>query len=590
MLSPPTCPTAETTPGAGLQTRIARQRLEISELEAALWTRGLDEAWLAPYQAAFRRLEGLYEEACEDHRHDFVIVIPVADNPRQTRACLDSLLALCRAFAYGGMAGGRYRKLWVLLADDSADATAIAAHRSLASEFDAHGLSVEYFGRDEQLALLARLPAALDLDAIVGVHDHTTFAHKGQAMMRNIAYLHLAAMPCDPARTLFFTVDGDQLFKVKVATPQGGAEVYALNFLFWLDEIFRNSDAQVLTGKVVGDPPVSPSVMAGNFLDDVLALLREMVSGEAGKAYRQPALETRGSGDAAYHDMADLFGFLPADAPYRYRCELPGTPSNAACLLAFSRRLHSFFHGEHPTRVTWYQPAAALASLAPARTVYTGNYVFRPSALRWFIPFAPLRLRMSGPSMGRILRAELGARFVSANLPMLHRRTMLETGAAEFRPGVRAEALRVDLCDEFERQFHGDVMLFTLQRLCERGFPRETPAPAVIAATLDAVRAEMDEKYQLRQQALREKLRGLRGLLADIARCWREHGEHAEVRDNLLAFAANLEHHFGVASPCLARLTAAERRADWRSRQLAAIACYGRDRAAWEQALAALRA
>lgn len=590
MLSPPTCPAADAAPGASLLTRIARQRLTIAELEAALWANGFDQAWLAPYQAAFRELESLLAEAGEDLRHDFVIVIPVADNPRQTRACLESLLAMCHAFAYGGMVAGRYHKVHVLLADDSADAAAINAHRALAGEFTTHGLGVEYFGRDQQLALLARLHDTLDLAGIIGAHDRARFAHKGQAMMRNIAYLHLAAMPRDPARTLFFTVDGDQLFKVKVATARGGAEVYALNYLFWLDEIFRHGDVQVLTGKVVGDPPVSPAVMAGNFLDDVLALLRELATSDARHAYRQPLPETRGSADAAYHDMADLFGFLPAEAPYRYHCDLPGTPGNAACLRAFSRRLHSFFHGEHPTRETWYRPIPALASVAPARTVYTGNYVFRREALTWFIPFAPLRLRMSGPTMGRILRAQLGVRFVAANLPMLHRRTVADTGTSEFRPGVRAEAQRVELCDEFERQFHGDVMLFTLQRLCERGFPSESPARAEMAATLDAVRAEMDEQYRLRQGAIREKLQHLRALLNDSARWWCGHDEHAEARANLLAFAANLEHHFGTSSPCVAQLADPERRADWRARQLAAIAAFERDRAAWNQALAVLRA
>jgi len=29
------------------------------------------------------------------------------------------------------------------------------------------------------------------------------------------------------------------------------------------------------------------------------------------------------------------------------------------------------------SRVTWYEPADALASVRPARTVYTGNYLFR---------------------------------------------------------------------------------------------------------------------------------------------------------------------------------------------------------------------
>ena len=43
-----------------------------------------------------------------------------------------------------------------------------------------------------------------------------------------------------------------------------------------MDGIFNQGKAQVLTGKVVGDPPVSPAVMAGTLLDDVLGFLGEL--------------------------------------------------------------------------------------------------------------------------------------------------------------------------------------------------------------------------------------------------------------------------------------------------------------------------
>lgn len=135
-----------------------------------------------------------------------------------------------------------------------------------------------------------------------------------------------------------------------------------------------------------------------------------------------------------------LFYTLDADQQfkvkdvYRYRCKQSGAPSNAVCFDDFARHLNRFFHGEHPTRITWYQHQSTRESVQPARKVYTGNYVFRPRALNWFIPFAPLRLRMSGPTLGRLMKAELGDKFISANLPMLHTRTLDATGEAEFRP------------------------------------------------------------------------------------------------------------------------------------------------------------
>ncbi|MDP2832801.1 MAG: hypothetical protein Q8Q28_05810 [Pseudomonadota bacterium] len=576
-----------------LEAWIADQRGAIAELESALWGGGLNEALLAPYQAAFRELEQRIAACGEDPRHHFVIAIPVADSPLHLKNCLNSLLELCRTYGYGGQVDGRWRKVSVLLADDSSDAACIEQHREIAHEFDQSGLTTHYFGLDEQLALLDRLVSSAGafagppaLPGIVGIHRREAFGHKGQAMMRNIAYLKLAEMFTGTEALLFYSIDADQEFKVKVATAEGGRDVCAVNFLYRLDEIFTHTNARILTGKVVGDPPVSPAVMAGNFMEDVIGFLREMAAGEPGQAYRQPSAS--GGGDAAYHDMADLFGFQQAGDAYRYRCPLPSEPDNATCFAEFSRRLNSFFHGEHPTRITWFEYQDALASVQPARTIYTGNYVFRPEALSWFIPFAPLRLRMSGPTMGRLLKAEMGERFVSANLPMLHKRTVEATGSSEFRPGIVSEQARIDLCGEFERQFHGDVMLFSMQRLTALGYPARPLPTSVVAEILESVRGEMREKYRVKQQTILERLDLLTSLLEAPANWWNQAEELAEALANFRSFVGNIAHNFGTTSPCYARIDAPGNWENWRDRQIAAIQGFHRDRQAWNEALAQL--
>ena len=228
-------------------------------------------------------------------------------------------------------------------------------------------------------------------------------------------------------RLLFYTIDADQTFGVDVQTAEGPRSVQALNYFYWIDRLFDTGSVEVMTGKVVGDPPVSPAVMTGNFLEDVLCFLRGMTGLDPGAAYRQPSDDTLRADDAAYHDMAQLFGFTGQSAAYHYRCRKKGEPSNVDCFIEFARQLNSFLHGEHPTRATWFRYQSAPTSLHPARTVYTGNYVFNAAALRWFIPFAPLRLRMSGPTLGRMLKAELGAGFAAVNLPMQHGRTLALT-------------------------------------------------------------------------------------------------------------------------------------------------------------------
>jgi hypothetical protein len=577
-----------------LADRIAAQQRRVAELEAELWADGLVASLVESYQAAFRELEDLIASRGPDRRHHFVVVIPVADSPQHLAACLDSLLTQCRTFAYGGIEQGRYRKVTVLLADDSADPDRVRQNRGLARRFEKAGIGVHYFGIDEQLALLRRLPAAR-LGGIVGEHPVDAFAHKGQAMMRNIAYLKLAEMHArvqreSPGeRLLFYTIDADQTFQVKVETPDGSRSLHALNYLYWLDRLFDDGTVQVMTGKVVGDPPVSPAVMAGNFLDDVLAFLNSIRDSDPDATYRQPSAGPHVPGEAAYHDMPELFGFAGESDVYQYRCRMPGAPSNIECFIEFAQHLNSFLHGEHPTRVTWFHYQSVPESLQPARTVYTGNYVFNGDGLRWFIPFAPLRLRMSGPTLGRMLRAELGAGFASVNLPMLHGRTLARTRVSEFRPGVLSEQSRIDLSDEMERQFYGDVMLFSVERLSAAGFPARSLDRRQIAGILDAVHAELSDKYRARRAQICARLDELRAVFNEPARWWNRTPGLDGALNDFASFIDNIQYNFVNQSCDPAPTDASRVWPEWRERQLDAIEGLPADRRAWRTALAILQ-
>ena len=530
-------------------------------------------------------------------QHRFLIVIPVADRPRHIRACLDSLQRLLQRYPYGD--GDR---ITVLIADDSAEAKHVAANRDLAAEYSRRGLTTVHFGPDEQMALLAGLQT--DLSGVCGAASRENFGHKGQGVMRNIAYLKVAELigktPAD--RLLIWSLDSDQEFCVKVATPEGDREVYAIDYFHDLDAIFTRTDALVLTGKVVGDPPVSPAVMAGNFLADVLGFLQRMAASDPVAACHQHdergQLSGQAGGDASYHDMADLFGFTQAVDAYRYRCPLAGVHSEADCCAHFAARLNSFFYGEHPTRVSYYQPDDLLGSVQPARTVYQGNYVFRPPALKYFAPFATLRLRMSGPTLGRIIQAEIGARFVSANLPMLHKRTVESGGQSEFRPGIATTAHPkgtccaapeiaqvIDISGEFERQFYGDVMLFSIERLARENALRPPVDGDFVAKTLDAVRAELLEKYNRRQRVIVDRLQALDDLLHDPDHWWNNSPDHAATIAGFTAFAANLARNFGPDSAGHLRINADVDWARRRAELLAAIIRYPADRAVWEAQL-----
>ncbi len=566
----------------------------IAAAEAALWANGFDASKLADYQAAHRRLEHRIAASGTDPRHRFVVVIPVADRPQHIAACLDSLLQLCRAYGYGGIRDGRWRKVVAVIADDSVDAACIAGNRALAERMTRLGLVTHHFGPDEQAALVNSLDEAerAGLPPTIGATAPTYRGHKGQGVMRNLAYLELARWrQAEPdERVLFWSIDSDQEFSVKVGTPSGDVEACAVSFFHRLDEIFDRTDALVLTGKVVGDPPVSPAVMTGNFLADVIGFLELAAGGEPRSACRHHEHHdpiARREGEAAYHDMADRFGFRKADAPYRYPCPLPGRHTEADCFAHFAGRLNGFFYGEHPTRVSRYVHDDLWRTVQPARTVYAGNYVFRPEGLKYAIPFAALRLRMSGPTLGRLMKSQIGPRFVSANLPMLHKRTVEGTGQSEFRPGVAGGAgtdTRIDLCGEFERQFFGDVMLFSIERLTADGFPLRDEATADLMGTLDAVRDELLAQYNARRGDILAKVERLRNLLDELAAWWNT-AALAGATAHFRHFIGNVARNFGDDSLCRERINSAENWRRWRDDLAAAIQRYPEDARAWSAAI-----
>ncbi|MFA5082751.1 MAG: hypothetical protein WC474_09420 [Hydrogenophilaceae bacterium] len=511
-------------------------------------------------------------------RHDFVVVIPVADRPQHLSDCLASLVELCRRYPYEG-------RVSVLIVDDSRDAESITQHRALAEACSGQGLATHYLGQDEQLALVEGLPPDLRmrLAGVIGDHAPDAFHHKGASITRNIAYLWLNRLPADGGKRLYWFLDSDQEFRVNLETAGGEALDYAVDYLHALDRIFSETPARIVTGKVVGDPPVSPAVMAGNFLDDVLAFLAEMAGLPAEAACTFHGVPARKADDAAYHDMADLFGFKPAADAYRYRCPIEGPHDHAGCFADFAGRLNRFFDGEHPTRRSHYRHEDLMAGIKPARTIYTGNYVFTPAGLDWFIPFADLKLRMAGPTLGRIIQAEAGDAFVSANLPMLHKRTVTALGQSEFRPGIERSDERVDLSGEFERQYFGDVMLFAMARLTEQGYPASQPSPDAIAAVVDATEAEMRSRYAAKHGQIASRIARLDALFSDRARWWQRDARLAGACHAWRRFIANMQDNFADGSRAwqLIDSAAAARKAAIG----AAIGRYRDDRAAWRAAL-----
>ncbi len=547
-------------------------------LEAWMWREDFPPELLDLQQRLYREMESGLTQHMALPRHAFTLVIPVADRPQQLHYALSSLLTLSRRFAYAGPEGPGADSLRVLIADDSRDESRQGEIRRISAQFDQAGLATEYFGPREQFSLLETRTREIPGTpyGIFGSTDPNAFTHKGASITRNLCYLKLEGWLREAPNRLVWFFDSDQAFCI----PRRGdrEDCYPIHFLHQIDRIFRNRDTVVLTGKVVGDPPVSPAVMSGNFLEDVTAFLDQIAALEPGDNCRFHATAPLQTHDAAYHDMADLFGFQQAREAFRYACTLTGEHDHQACLTDFVTKLPGFFDGVHPTRQTHYVHEPLIDGIKAARTVYTGNYVINAQSLDYFIPFANLGLRMAGPVLGRILQAELGPRFISANLPLLHRRALPEQARAEFRSGIEQRARHIDLSGEFIRQYYGDVMLFSIESLTRKGYPGHPVSDHEIVTLLHSTEAAMNSRYKAKRQQISSRIEALQHWLDTH----RDAPPIAQASDALQALIDDMRHNFSTAATAYQQLDKVSHREGQLQAIHTAIRDYAQQRRQWK--------
>jgi hypothetical protein len=580
------------------QSLIGRHEQCFPLLEKALWSGTADfEALLDCYQSLFREQDALIRQQASaggtDERYHFILSIPVADRPSHLRTCLESIYQVCERFAYGGKTAGVYARIKIIVAEDSREADNIRRHIELAEAYRRKGLQVFHFGQDEQYELLQSIPAEdrQTLGTVLTTQPRERFYLKGQAANRNLSVLKCLQLTEDRNRTLYYFVDSDESFCVNRQGSSGEQSVYALNYFHYIDRIFRTTDTLLLTGKLVGDPPVSPAVMAGNFLDDVTAYFARLAQlrGADGCRFHDPvqAFSAEASYGAVYHDMAGLFGFDNIPTTFPYLCPLQGKHDHAACLRTFSGRLAGFFFGEHLTRKTFFSYDGGFSELTPARTVYPGNTIVNYEGLKFVIPFGHLRLRMSGPTAGRLIAAEIHDRFASANLPHLHRRTNKKGLSDAFRPGVTltesGEQATIDLSNEFERQFFGDLMLFTTEELVTGTDVLKPFKQDSVVRLMEKKEHELLALYRQKHEAIQEKAGKLGDLVFSARHWWVDDPELAGALRQVRAFLDNIHRNFSEQSAAWLAIQSAEHRAERKQQILNALLNYRTERDAWDR-------
>jgi len=554
-------------------------------LENCMWESYITDNMLTDYQRLFQEYETLIRlDEDNDSRYKFIITIPVADRPQHLKACLQSILTLCDLYQYGGKSNGVFTKVSILISDDSQHHENIDKNKRIAKSYLNQGLDVIYFGESQQKKVLSSIDRE-KAQNITGKISLDRFYHKGASITRNISYLKLQQMQRNNEPCLFYFIDSDQEFQVNLQLENGSKNFYAINYFYHLNEIFSQNDVSILTGKVVGDPPVSPAVMAGTLVDDIIYFIEKISNLKPDNACQFHGEFEKNTGDAAYHDMADLFGFKAPPDSYTYHCSIDGQHNNSDCLNHFFSHLNHFFDGEHPTRKSYFHFEDISASIKPARTIYTGNYIFKPENLKYFIPFANLKLRMAGPVLGRIIKADLGDKFISANLPMLHKRTIDETGQSEFRPGVDHMNNAVDLSGEFIRQFFGDVMLFSIIELTEMGYPNKQLSSNAITETIDKIFLDMKSRYLAKQQVLSKKVKHLKNTISNTEHWWCQKKSPHQGKDELENFIKNIESNFGKNASIYQSINSHKTVHAYTGKISDAIASYGKDLSYWQTVL-----
>jgi len=226
---------------------------------------------------------------------------------------------------------------------------------------------------------------------------------------------------------------------------------------------------------------------------------------------------------------------------------------------------------------------AGFTELAPARTIYPGNYVANRAGLKYIIPFGHLRLRMSGPTAGRLIAAEIGGRFASFNMPNLHRR-ITEAGMTEdFRPGVELAEECIDLSNEFERQFFGDLMLFSTADLVAGADVSQPFDRDEVVAAIDGREAELLALYREKHAAIAERVGRLRVLVFDTGHWWTHYPALTQALRQVEAFLANVERNFGDDSPAWRQIQSARHRAERKAQIAEALVNYRTERSAWDE-------
>jgi len=192
---------------------------------------------------------------------------------------------------------------------------------------------------------------------------------------------------------------------------------------------------------------------------------------------------------------------------------------------------------------------------------------------------------MAGPALGRILRKKIGSGFVSANLPLLHKRTIEADYGNEFRSGISTDRNSIDLSLEFNRQFWGDVMLFSVEKLSGLGYPDTRLGLSEITKTAYQVQDKLWNLYKQRQTEIVRKTAKIENYLLHRTFWWERRPGNERSVENILLFCTLVENNFGAHSSGLKKISAQIREGSYIDMFINAIHSFYEIDIAWNRLL-----
>jgi tRNA nucleotidyltransferase/poly(A) polymerase len=168
----------------------------------------------------------------------------------------------------------------------------------------------------------------------------------------------------------------------------------------------------------------------------------------------------------------------------------------------------------------------------------------------------------------------------------MHRRTSGSGLSNDYRPGVElaqgAGQHCIDLSNEFERQFFGDLMLFTTEALVKVSDVNLPFAKEKILEVIGQKEQELLELYQLKHQDVLSNCQQLNELVFNQEHWWLDKADLVEALQRVNEFINNIQRNFGDQSLAWRQIQSSEYRAARKQQIVEALMSYRSERDVWD--------